>query len=125
MAANRVWSGLVVAVLLSACAPKPTPSASVLPRPPSLGTVIGYIEPCFGVPPPTSPPSYSGTVIVVRSGATVASVVVAAGNAYHFTLAPGSYRLVAHDTPDQNNRWVDVAVVGGQTTRQDIPNTCK
>lgn len=118
---------LVVAVLLSACAPPPmsTRSASALPRPSNLGTVIGYIEPCFGIPPPTSPPSYPGTVIAVRDGVTVASVVVAAGGPYRFTLAPGSYRLVAHDTPDQNNRWVEVAVVGGQTTRRDIANTCK
>ena len=102
----------------------PAPSARPSPIPPSVGTVTGYIDPCFGVGPMTQP-YYSGTVIAVQGGNTVASEAVATGSAYRFYLVPGGYRLVAHNTSDRNNRWVDVTVVAGQITRQDIPNTCK
>lgn len=130
MAAHRVFSGgmaLVVTVIMCACAParQAAPSARASQLPPSLGTVAGYIDPCYGIPPPTSPPYYSGTVVAVQGGTTVASETVGTGSGYHFTLLPGGYRLVAHNTPDQNNRWVDVTVVAGQITRRDIPNTCK
>jgi|HubBroStandDraft_4_1064222.scaffolds.fasta_scaffold00954_5 hypothetical protein len=102
----------------------PAPSARPSPIPPSVGTVTGYIDPCYGVGPMTQP-YYSGTVIAVQGGNPVASEAVATGSAYRFYLVPGGYRLVAHNTPDRNNRWVDVTVVAGQITRQDIPNTCK
>ena len=114
---------IVVAVILFACSPAPSPRGS--PVPSNLGTVAGYIDPCYGIPPPTSPPYYSGTVVAVHNGGTVASETVATGSGYRFSLVPGGYRLVAHDTPDQNNRWVDVRVVAGRITRRDIPNTCK
>ena len=87
--------------------------------------MTGYIGPCYGAPPETPEPYYSGTVIAVQGANSIASETVATGGAHLFYLAPGHYRLVAQNTPDQNNRWVDVTVVAGGIGRHDIPNTCK
>jgi hypothetical protein len=130
MADHGAFSGgiaVVVTVILFACAParQPAPSARASQMPPSLGTVAGYIDPCYSIPPPIPPPYYSGTVVAVQGGTTVASETVGPGTGYRFSLVPGGYRLVAYNTPDQNNRWVDVTVVAGHITTRDIPNTCK
>lgn len=112
-----------VALLLSGCQPggEASPVAS-----PTAGyaVIVGGIEPCSGLPPPTPMVFAAGTVIVMGGGTEVASTHVTKGSQYRFTLLPGAYVLFGQDDRGGPQSWVDVTLKVGQVVHQDIPDRC-
>jgi hypothetical protein len=62
--------------------------------PAGYGVIVGGIEPCSGLPPPTPLVFAAGTVIVMSGGTEVTSTHVTKGSQYRFTLLPGAYVLL-------------------------------
>jgi len=111
-----------VAVLLCGCDVGGKPPVASLPA--GYGAIVGGIEPCSGLVPPSPPGFAAGTVIVMNGGTTVTSTHVAKGSQYRFTLLPGAYVLSGQDDRGGPQSSIGVTVKAGQVVHQDIPNRC-
>jgi hypothetical protein len=134
-------SVLVVAVVVDAGLHRTQSVTVTSPR--SVGTAVGHIDACSGLPEPTR--YVGGTVVALRGRIryrrltegvskevlptdVVARQIVPAGREYHFTLPPGSYiidlRLYEHHRSNVDTH-VSVLVRSQQTVHADLPNNCK
>lgn len=113
-------------MLTVACQAGSTPPArSSSSAPPSgYGFVVGGIDPCFGLAPPTPPPYQAGTVDVLRGTDRVATETVPNGGMYRFTLPAGSYVLASRDVSRGPDVSIGVSVIAGETLHADIPSPC-
>jgi hypothetical protein len=144
-----VMSVIGIAVIGTGCA-SPTPlRPGHVERATGEGSVVGGIDPCFGIPPSPSEPTYvAGTVTVYRGRVTwkpdrpgsfvavlpsarVAEQTVATNATYRFVLEAGSYVLQAHyagarfASPNAVVPFIGVMVSPGRVSAQSIPNECK
>lgn len=135
---------------LSSKAPTPTPSTSMEPpvvfvaTPPgaAVAVIIGGVQPCQGIIPPSGPryaeatvsllrgktsqqPAGQGMTRTVMPATLVARVPVGANQQYHLVVSPGDYVIQATFPPPSNVApGASVSVHTGETARKDVPNMC-
>jgi hypothetical protein len=122
---------VLITLPLSACAaaaPSRTPTPAPTAQPLVSGELVGGIQRCYGIPPPSSqtPQFVAGSVDVYKEdvpggGPLMAHADLPDNGMFSFTLPPGHYAVIGRwGASNLRAMLVDTEVRPGAVTRVDV-----